>query len=79
MSGGSIGCSSGEQKGPVRAARIQLTDEQRIVIDAVEAGKSVFITGKAGTGKVSIRRRFVVDDVSSESFCMQCDIVVRLI
>lgn len=42
------------------AATPELTDEQRAVVDAVEAGTGhVFVTGRAGTGKSTLLRHLV--------------------
>ncbi|MED6184030.1 hypothetical protein PIB30_043443, partial [Stylosanthes scabra] len=42
------------RKKQVRRSKIQWTEEQKSVLSAIEQGKSVFITGSAGTGKTRL-------------------------
>ena len=37
---------------------IQLTDEQQSALDAMMAGRNVFLTGEAGTGKSTVLKEF---------------------
>lgn len=55
--GAGIG-TSGDAVGPAPPP-IQLSDEQRAVLDMVKRGKNVFFTGSAGTGKSVLLREII--------------------
>ena len=59
-------CGNDEHSGPERrrlrslsSFQMNLIPEQRAVINAIRAGKSVFFTGSAGTGKSYLLKRLI--------------------
>jgi len=52
--------------------QLQFSDDQRAAMTALESGKNVFLTGKAGTGKTCVLNEFIRWALDKEKNLIVC-------